>query len=109
MKKWLVILLTSFIAIVCQADPLPANEVFKVSVKITDPNTLNIEWQIKSGYFLYSDRIQIISKRKDKIQIGKIRFPKPLIKIDHTGKRFTVYREKLSIPVAVLGEHPGEA
>jgi len=109
MKKWFLLLVSSvFFVNALAATPLPANDVFQTSVNQLDPNTFMINWQIKPGYFLYSDRIHISAPQDSNVHLGDIRFPTPLKKTDHQGRTYTVYRDQLNLPIAVLGEHPGE-
>lgn len=109
MKKWLVLFLLYIPSFMLHADPLPAAEVFQVEVKSIDPNTFSINWQIKDGYFLYSDRIKLTPQEDSNIHLGALRFPPTLSKTDKQGHQYTVYRNDLSIPVSILGERPGES
>ncbi len=109
MKKWLLIVIGYLITSISYANPLPAAEVFQVAAKRIDPNTFTINWLVKPGYFLYSDRIKLIEQADNNLHLGSIRFPETLKKIDQRGHSYPVYRNQLSIPVAVLGEQPGEA
>jgi thiol:disulfide interchange protein DsbD len=109
MKKCLFLLLFYFTAFIIHADPLPAAEVFHVEVKKVDPNTFVIAWDIKPNYFLYSDRIKLISQPDSNIHLGTLRFPATMTKIDKKGHVYKVYRDQLSLPVGVLGNNPGEA
>ncbi|HAT8190062.1 TPA: protein-disulfide reductase DsbD, partial [Legionella pneumophila] len=108
MKKWLLFSLLFLTSLCVYAEPLPASEVFKVSVKKIDPNTFAIQWNILPKYFLYSDRIQLNSDNDDIAQLGTLRFPTPLTKTDKQGRTFKVYRNQLNLPVGVLGITPGE-
>lgn len=108
MKKWLLfstLILSSFIN---YASPLPAAEVFQVEAKQIDPNTFSLNWQIKPGYFLYSDRIKLTEQPGSNIHLGTLRFPETLKKTDLRGRTYDIYRQQLSLPVPVLGEQPGE-
>lgn len=109
MKKCLFFFLYFFYAFMTHANPLPAAEVFPVSVKIVDPNNFVIQWQIKDHYFLYSDRIHVNASAQDHVQIGRIQFPKPLTKTDKQGQNYTIYRGELNLPVPILGNNPGES
>lgn len=109
MKKWFLLLTLSLLPLLAHASPLPANEVFKLTVKKVDPNTFNLNWDIKAGYFLYSDRIIIKEQAKESlIHIGSIRFPAPLSKTDNHGRIYQIYRNQLSLAIPVLGEQAGE-
>lgn len=108
MKKWLLFSLLFLTSLSVHSEPLPASEVFKVSVKKIDPNTFAIQWNILPKYFLYSDRIQLNSDNDDIAQLGTLRFPTPLTKTNKQGRTFKVYRNQLTLPVGVLGITPGE-
>lgn len=109
MKKWPVLFITLLCVLSAHAEPLPASEVFVVSVKKIDPNTLSVNWDIKSGYFLYKDRINIRPPEDANLRLAALRFPTALTKTDKQGKSYVVYRQELSLPVSILGESPGEA
>lgn len=109
MRNWLLILIVWLVSLTTHASPLPAAEVFQVESKRIDPNTFVINWQVKPGYFLYSDKIKITEQANSNTQVGRISFPKPSNKTDSQGRVYTVYRDQLSLPVAVLGTQPGES
>lgn len=108
MKKWLLLSIIYLISTLVYADPLPAAEVFQARVNKIDPNTFAITWQIKEGYFLYSDRFTLKESPDSNLHLGTIRYPQALTKTDKQGRTYSVYRNNLSIPVAILGETPGE-
>lgn len=109
MKKWQIIFIILFLAINVHAEPLSASEAFRVQVKRIDPNTFALEWDIKSGYFLYSDRIQLVPQPDSNVNLGALRLPPTETKTDKQGHVYTIYRKHLSIPVDVLGNTPGES
>lgn len=109
MKKWFLFILFWIASIVSYATPLPASEVFQVETKRVDPNTFVINWQVKPGYFLYRDRIKLTEESNSNTHLGTIRFPAATQKTDQQGRVYTVYRNQLSLPVAILGEQPGES
>lgn len=108
MKKWFFVFLFALFTGFSHATPLPARDVFQFEPKLVDPNTFTLNWTIKEGYFLYSDRISIEAVGDHSIQIGTLRFPPPDTKTDKHGRQYTVYRHKLSIPVPILAEHSEE-
>lgn len=108
MKKWLLFSLLCFASFINHASPLPAAEVFQVNVKPVDPNTLAINWQVKPGYFIYADRIKLTEQTNSNVHLGELRLPESLLKTDKQGKSYNIYRNELSLPVAILGEQPGE-
>ncbi|MFC3909918.1 protein-disulfide reductase DsbD [Legionella dresdenensis] len=110
MKKWLFLLTGCLISTVLfAASPLPANDVFPLTVQTSDPNGFTLNWQIKPGYFLYSDRINISVNENSNLHLGQIMYPKPQIKTDKQGRSFPVYRNDVAVHVPVLGISPGES
>lgn len=110
MKKWLLALLLSLIAISSNAvNPPPSEEVFKLSVNQVDPNTFTLIWQIKPGYFLYRDRIGLTETQHSNFNLGVPRFPASVSKIDKQGNHYQVYRHQLILPISILGKEPGES
>jgi thiol:disulfide interchange protein DsbD len=91
------------------ATPPPATEVFQLSAKQVDPNSFSIDWQIKKGFFLYKERFQLTENPGANFHLGSIPFPEALQQTDAQGKKYFVYRNHLTLPVAVLGEQAGEA
>lgn len=90
------------------AQPLPAAQAFKLTVKPLDPNTLLLHWDIKPGYFLYKKRIHFIVNTPNMLQLGEIQMPQAMNKTDRLGKTFAIYRNQLDIAVPVLGDNAGE-
>ncbi|WP_131782231.1 protein-disulfide reductase DsbD [Legionella gresilensis] len=108
MKKWLLFTLSYLFSILCFAEPLPVKDIFQVHVSRLNPNQFLIKWDIKPGYFLYSDRISINVPDNSNVQLGDIPFPPTLTKTDLQGRTYTVYRNQLDLPIGVLGKEPGE-
>ncbi len=109
MMKWLLFTILWVASFISHATPLPASDVFQIEAKRVDPNTFVINWQVKSGYFLYGDRIKLTEQANSNSHLGTIRFPSALNKVDKQGQVYPVYRDKLSLPVAVLSDKPGES
>lgn len=109
MNKWLLVFIGCILHFTLHAEPLPAAEVFQVEAKKLDPNTFILAWQIKDGYFLYSDRIHLTPQLDSNINLGPLRLPPTTIKTDKQGHEYAVYRNQLTLPVDVLGVSPGES
>ncbi|WP_025385337.1 protein-disulfide reductase DsbD [Legionella oakridgensis] len=109
MKQYALFLILFFTAALGFASPPPAEEVFQISAKPLDPNTLLLTWDISPGFFLYKDRIKLIPQSNANFHLGPIRFPQTLKKTDRQGRTYEVYRNKLILPVAILNEQAGEA
>lgn len=108
MKRWLLVFFGLIITFNTYSEPLPAKDVFQVQVKKLNPNTFALEWQIKSGYFLYSKRIKLLTNEDSNLHLGTLRLPPAQTKTDKRGQVDTIYRNHLLIPVDVLGITPGE-
>lgn len=104
-----VLFFTPLWVIASDSNPPAANEVFKLTVKALDPNTFALQWQIKPGYFLYKDRIKVAERTDSNFHVGTIHYPTPIQKTNSQGETFRVYRETVSVPVAILGLQSGEA
>jgi len=91
------------------ANPPPAEDVFKLSVKLTDPNSFSLNWDIKDGFFLYKDRINLKKEDENNFNLGRFSLPKALKKINQSGNNYLIYRNNLTLPVAILGEIAGES
>lgn len=97
-------LLLSFPALAL--NPLPADQAFKLTTKILDPNTVQLTFDIENGYYLYRDRLNI--QTSDALNLGPVRYPKVWIKHDTSGKPYPVYRTNLQLPLALLADKKGE-
>lgn len=86
----------------CWSAPLPENQVFHFSFSPFDGNTLKLDWNIKSGYFLYQERIWIENPQNKHLRIGTIDFPDPQIKVSKQDQTLAIYRDKLTLAVPVL-------
>jgi len=106
-KRCLVAALILF-PILVLAEPLPAHEVFQLSTKAFDPNTLLVTWTIKPGYFLYKDRIQFDTQTNQNIHVGPITYPKAQTKTNRQRQQFLIYRDQLQLSLPILNEHSGE-
>ena len=108
MKKTYLFLLLLLPLLGVTAPPPPVEEVFQLRAMQTDPNTLTLDWVIKKGFFLYQKRIGVTNGPEHTIQLGRIQFPAPLKHKTTQGKTYPIYRNKLTLGVAILGVQPGE-
>ncbi|WP_058496759.1 protein-disulfide reductase DsbD [Legionella drozanskii] len=109
MKKCFLFTVLWLASFMSYAIPLPASEIFQVGTKQVDPNTFVINWQIKPGYYLYSDRIKLSEPSNSNTRLGTVLFPAATTKKDQQGRVYSVYRNQLSLPVPILGEQSGES
>lgn len=88
--------------------PLPANAVFQLGVKPLNASTIQLTWKIKSGYFLYQDRIHVMASAGTPIQLGQVDLPDPQIKLSKQHKSTLIYRDHLTLSVPFEAKTSGE-
>jgi thiol:disulfide interchange protein DsbD len=112
MRHWQSILLI-LLGLMAQAalaiTPLPAQEVFKPSVTVHDPNTLLIQWQIEPGYYLYQDKFDFHLSETPVVKLGKPRIPTGEQRFDEVLGQYQVLARQVRIPVPLLGLQPGDS
>lgn len=86
--------------------PSPEHQTFEISAKVTAPNTLLVNWDIKQGNFLYKDRFDV--KVGIHQHLGPIRYPDTDVEKTYSNKKsYQVYRNNIAIPLAILNDKPG--
>lgn len=108
MKRMLWLSFLFCISMTAHTAPPPAEDVFKLTANVQDPNTLTLKWKVKPGFFLYRDRVHLVSPAEENYSLGDLRYPKALKKTDQQGKIVRIYRNEMTLPVAVLGSQAGE-
>lgn len=109
MHRLLIILLLLFTqTIFADTPPPPANEMFKPRVKVIDPNTILLEWDIENGAYLYRDRISLINTDKQSAELGKLIYPDGELKQDQILGEYEIYRQTVALPVPILGLNSGD-
>lgn len=63
-------------------DILPAEEAFKLDVRVEDPQTLALSWQIAPETYLYQEKIELRLEDADGVQLGRYELPEAEIKAD---------------------------
>ena len=109
MKKCILYFILLMTPLLTWSSPPKAEEVFQITAKQVDPNTLSIDWQIKKGFFLYKQRIGLTEVPDANVHLGTIIFPKAVEQTDSQGKIYSVYRSHLTLPLSILGEQAGES
>lgn len=89
--------------------PKPGEEVFQLSAAVKDPNTIELNWSILPGYYLYRDRIHYSLSNLKSATLGRAIFPKGDKKYDQELGHYEIYRKNLSLVLSILGEKQGDA
>ncbi len=83
---------------------LPPNQAFKVSAKALAADRIEISWEIAEGYYLYRNKMRFESKT-GQIRLGEPDFPAGQNKHDENFGDVIVYRNNLTIPIALTVEN----
>ncbi len=91
------------------ADLLPAEDAFKVTARFKDAKTIELNYQIADGYYLYRKRFKLGNQNTETSQfkIGKIVSPRGLVKQDPTFGRVETYRHSVRILLPVASASKG--
>jgi thioredoxin:protein disulfide reductase len=108
MKKYCLFLMLTFYSLLCCGAPPPADAVFQLSAKQTDPNAFLLTWHIKEGFFLYKKSIHLDKATHTNITLGPISFPAALKKTNAQGLQYAVYHKQLVLPISISGRTAGE-
>ncbi len=85
-------------------EPLPPDQVFKLSARALNAQQIELNFTILEGYYLYRDRIKAESKTAQ-VNLEKPSFPEGETKHDENFGDMVVYRNNLKIPVKVSSTH----
>ncbi len=103
----IVLLLLFCMPFYTSAAPLPAKEVFRVSTKVQNPNSVLLSMHAKMGYFLYKNRTNIASQNTSSFKIADISYPKGSLRTNHLGHTVSIYRGITNIPVKIKLQKAG--
>ncbi len=101
---FLILLLCLQSAFAATEEPLPPDQVFKVSATALSNEQLEVTWQILDGYYLYKNKTHIESKTPA-VQLGEAVFPSGEIKHDEYFGDMEVYHHTLKVllPIKATG------
>ena len=93
-----------------QTPPPHAPQVFKLHLKVLDPNTALLSYQIKPGYFLYRERIRLVpaDAQQSILSTPGLTLPPAETKLNAHGEPLAIYRHELHLPLHLQGLKPGE-
>ncbi len=83
-----------------QNNLLFADKAFAFKAKVVDNNIL-LNWDIAKGYYLYKEKIKIISDQSQRL--GEVEFPFAKIRNDEFFGKVGIYRDDVLVTVPVLG------
>jgi thiol:disulfide interchange protein DsbD len=84
-----------------EEDFLPPEQAFRFTARQLDAQTIEVRFDVASGYYLYRERFAIAA-RPDTVRLGQPEFPAGRVKFDETfGKEMETYRDAVVIRVPV--------
>jgi len=111
MLKSLLLLLALVATLAGAADePLDPQVAYKFSARALDARTLEAQWKIADGYYMYRDKIKFsLAPGAEGVKLGTPQFPAGKIKDDEFFGRVEVYRKELKIllPIEIAGDPTG--
>ena len=81
---------------------LPPDEAFKLTVLAKDSRTLNAQFVIVDGYYLYRNKISFaLDSKNDIARIGEVNLPKGKSKDDPTFGKTEIYTKSFDVDVPI--------
>ena len=86
---------------------LQAEQAFAFSAAVQDDSTLQVNWKIADGYYMYRDRLRFSSETPG-IELGEPSLPPGQIKNDEFFGKIATFRNQLTatIPVTRAADEP---
>ena len=83
-------------------DLLEPEQAFKLSVRVLDPGTVEVQFHIADGYYMYRDKFQFAVAGSE-VKLGPAEFPPGEIKKDEFFGTVETYRKQLAIRLPLEG------
>jgi thioredoxin:protein disulfide reductase len=84
-----------------QDELLPPDQAFQPTATVIDPTTVNVNWQIAKGYYLYREKTQIQLLGKPKVNLGKYTIPNGKPKEDEAFGHVEIFYDELNVDVPI--------
>ena len=105
--RFLFLLFLCFTGLVSADEFLDPSEAFKPSVKMIDARTVQVDFEIASGYYLYRDKFHFSLPQNSSLRLGTAQFPKGKIKKDDNFGEVEVYSKQLAVKLPIEGADTG--
>lgn len=103
-----LILLSHSVLAVDDSELLPPDEAFHFSAKLENSTTLQSNWTIAEGYYLYKHKVKI-KPLHNSVSLGEIQFPSAIVKEDEYFGRTEIFRDSLTVSTSFTVETPAPA
>ncbi len=87
-------------------EPIAADQAFTLTATTFGPDTLNFQWQIKPGYYLYKERVHFQLYDSAYTKIGQILSPPGQPEENEILGKYQIYTDTLSISVPIIFPDP---
>ena len=81
---------------------LPPDQAFHFTAAVKDDKTLQANWQIADGYYLYREKIQFEILNNENVHVGAVDIPRGTPKHDEAFGQVEIFRDSLSFNVPVV-------
>ena len=90
-------------AIAVSAAQLTADQAFQLSVKTLNETTIQVNWKIAPGYYIYRNYLSIIAENENNSGtiVGGITYPKATMENFKVFGNMLIYRNNLTVDVPV--------
>jgi thiol:disulfide interchange protein DsbD len=100
-----LLILASPILRAADGDLLEPGQAFRYTAKLVDSKTIEAQFRIVDGYYLYRDKIKFAA---DAVKLGKPSFPAPKVKIDEIMGREEIYPADFTVRIPISSAKPGQ-
>ena len=89
-----------------ESELLEPERAFQLSAWLKDVRTVELQYKIADGYFLYGSRFKFVIEPGSSVKLGRAKLPKGKLKLDPTFGRVETYRNSVRIllPIATLNK-----
>lgn len=107
LKKFFVFILCFYFLLLfsglsfASPSPLPAEEVFHLSIENSKTDSILLTWKIKSGYYLYQNRFSFKLTDNNNVLLGHYQMPPGIQKNDAYIGRHIVYEKTTTIALPI--------
>ncbi len=96
------------VSVTAPPELLEAADAFQVSARLLDPATLEIQYRIADGYYMYRERFKFAIEAGGP-KLGKARLPIGKVKQDATFGRVETYRKSVRVLLPVANIKSGQS
>lgn len=89
-----------------EAELLPPEQAFQFFASLKDDHTVQVNWMIAEGYYLYKNKLDLVPNPDSQTRLGKLPLPVGELHIDEEFGQVEIYRGELKLDVALLRQSP---